>query len=679
MVRADRLLQFITQLQSEESAVQRRRLLLRYIRKMTEARFVALFLLKKEEQKLVLLAHSGRWPLLAEPSIADAKASTQPLSDNLTIPLHGLFGAILTVQGLVAIPDLWAEQQSLSQERALAWPEGRVLLSPVRENSATTGATGLLYIAFEANKENQRADVLQASETVAIVENEGDLLVCIALLSAYLVAYDEDGPAMSRARREKLVPYDELDRAMGQLLRNRRSEQQGTLPELLYSLSRITDLYEIGLVVGADIDIHELHQHILSALSQVVLAQGSCLLLYQAAQQRFLLAISQGIDLPYHLLTSSLDNREMERLALRGPGETVAPILLDGQRLLLVTLSYNCILLGVAALAISESDSLLDERSLLLSYLGNVAALILKNQELRTLEVQEAIEAERNRIARDLHDGPIQNVAHILHRLQNIEHMLEVQSSPVSEIIAEVKRTAQILDTSLRDLRHDVASLVPLALEEQGFTAALEALIDEYREHNPHLKLSFQANIPALQAPGLQGAVFRCIQEALSNIRKHSQAKQVSIRLQVVQNMLVVEIHDDGIGFLHHAVNERVLGNVPVALGERESGGQVSHFGLRSMEERVRSVGGILELESHVGTGTLLKAYFPLPQQVQFLTNREREILRYIAQGMTNSEIALKLTISRETVKSHIHHIMRKLHVHDRTHAAVLATRQGWL
>ena len=61
------------------------------------------------------------------------------------------------------------------------------------------------------------------------------------------------------------------------------------------------------------------------------------------------------------------------------------------------------------------------------------------------------------------------------------------------------------------------------------------------------------------------------------------------------------------------------------------------------------------------------------------LTNREREVLRLMAEGLTNRAIAEKLSVSTETIKSHVHHIMQKMHVNDRTQAAVLAARQQWL
>jgi DNA-binding NarL/FixJ family response regulator len=103
------------------------------------------------------------------------------------------------------------------------------------------------------------------------------------------------------------------------------------------------------------------------------------------------------------------------------------------------------------------------------------------------------------------------------------------------------------------------------------------------------------------------------------------------------------------------------------------------HMGLQTMEERIRQIGGVLEIHSAPGAGTTLKARFPLTQSSAILTEREREVLRLMVEGLTNRAISERLSISLETVKSHVHHIMQKMHVKDRTQAAVVATRQHWL
>jgi DNA-binding NarL/FixJ family response regulator len=97
------------------------------------------------------------------------------------------------------------------------------------------------------------------------------------------------------------------------------------------------------------------------------------------------------------------------------------------------------------------------------------------------------------------------------------------------------------------------------------------------------------------------------------------------------------------------------------------------------MRERVQEVGGSWDIQSGAQGGTIVKAQFPLATLPDVLTNRERDILRLIVAGMTNRAIARQLAISNDTVRSHIRHIILKMRVRDRTQAAVVATRRGWL
>jgi len=94
---------------------------------------------------------------------------------------------------------------------------------------------------------------------------------------------------------------------------------------------------------------------------------------------------------------------------------------------------------------------------------------------------------------------------------------------------------------------------------------------------------------------------------------------------------------------------------------------------------RVEQAGGVLDITSKLNAGTTIKAHFPLALSPLALTNREREVLRLLVDGATNRAIASTLSVSIETVKSHVHHIMQKLQVKDRTQAAVLATRKQWV
>ncbi len=281
---------------------------------------------------------------------------------------------------------------------------------------------------------------------------------------------------------------------------------------------------------------------------------------------------------------------------------------------------------------------------------------------VRTTEQQAAIDQERIRIARDIHDGPAQFIAHVLHKLEYIERILEKEPQAA---LREIERARQLLEESLKELRYRITSLIPVQLEEQGFDAALQGLLDEYAINEPTLKIFYDSEYSALVPPSLEVPTFRLIQEALNNVRKHAQATRVAIRIRLLNGLFVVEVSDNGMGF----DVERILHSADAA----------QHIGLRAMRDRVQQAGGMWTISSKPGEGTTVKARFPLTKPSNLLTNREREVLQLLIEGSTNRAIAEKLSVSIETIKSHVHHIMQKMQARDRTQVAVMATKQRWI
>ncbi len=281
---------------------------------------------------------------------------------------------------------------------------------------------------------------------------------------------------------------------------------------------------------------------------------------------------------------------------------------------------------------------------------------------------EELIERERSRIARDLHDGVAQQMAYVLHKLELIQLALEKQPPP--QVLPEVEKAHSVLQDCLNDLRHSITSLLPVQVEEQGFIAALKALIEEYSLEHTNMRIAYDIDEPHLLPSRLEAPIYRFIQEALNNVLKHARATDVTIRIRIVSGSLVVDVDDNGIGFQPEQVVSSV-GN-----RYRDAAGAL-HIGLSGMRERVQEAGGNWEIQSHPGRGTTVTSRFPLV--AARLTQRELDVLRLITEGLSNRQIAQRLAISSETVKTHLHHIMQKLQVRDRTQAAVLAARQGWI
>ena len=283
-------------------------------------------------------------------------------------------------------------------------------------------------------------------------------------------------------------------------------------------------------------------------------------------------------------------------------------------------------------------------------------------------ETQVAIDRERSRIARDLHDGAAQGITHAIHSLEFAQRMQEKQPEAAQRAIQQARDS---LLGSLNDLRHDISALLPAPLEQANFAEAARALLDNFSIQEPTITLRYEGVHIKHLPPSLEAPLYRFLQEALNNVRKHARASHVSVQIQSLPGLLVAQVSDDGVGFNV----EHMPGHSSHAVKNDTS----THFGLRAMQERIEQAGGVLDIASKPGTGTTIKARFPLALPPLSLTNREREVLRLLVDGATNRAIAGKLSVSIETVKSHVHHIMQKLQVKDRTQAAVLAARKQWV
>lgn len=314
-----------------------------------------------------------------------------------------------------------------------------------------------------------------------------------------------------------------------------------------------------------------------------------------------------------------------------------------------------------------DEDGLLFCAALLSAYMSpekqrpaprRIATAAIAQADMPDAIIAAAIEQERARIARDMHDGVVQQLAAVLQRLELARRVLETRPDAARRQLDEADL---LINESLGELRHAIASPVPLQLKDQELTAALHKLAWETTRAEPSLRVEVESPDLSLLPVTLEAVIYRLAQESLANARKHAQATRVVICVRLVRGLLVVEISDNGQGFASEA-----------------TASADEHLGLRMMRSRVQLAGGTWEAQSKRGAGTTIKARFPLssPLPAAMLTNREREVLRLLMQGLTNRAIAEKLSISAETVKSHLHHIMQKMQVHDRTQAAVTAARQ---
>jgi PAS domain S-box-containing protein len=208
-----------------------------------------------------------------------------------------------------------------------------------------------------------------------------------------------------------------------------------------------------------------------------------------------------------------------------------------------------------------------------------------KQLEEALLEIREA---ERRRIARDLHDVVLQDLSSVLQRLQ----ARQVESQTVcsgNELVVEI-------DTLRRATRGVRDSIYDLRLEgRQPFIRTIESLVELNRQLMPQceVKLSIEESSPSELPEAVGVELLRIVQEALANARRHSGAQCVEVRLEVDHSELGVEISDNGVGFDLAALR----------------GG----LGVQGMQERAVEFGGSVEITSGATRGTLVRIRAPLP------------------------------------------------------------------
>jgi PAS domain S-box-containing protein len=204
-----------------------------------------------------------------------------------------------------------------------------------------------------------------------------------------------------------------------------------------------------------------------------------------------------------------------------------------------------------------------------------------------------AIEAERNRIARDLHDGPIQGISATSLSLEAVKLMME--SGDVSEALETLRKICGELGEEAMNLRRIMSDLRPPVLEERGLIPAVRELCDRWRRELD-IPVSVMADPHSEVPDDVETLAYRVVQEALSNVAKHGAATKVEVRIEVRSGTLRVEVRDDGRGFDPENAREFLrLGKV----------------GLASMRERAELSGGTLTIKSSPGAGTVVMAMLP--------------------------------------------------------------------
>ncbi len=208
-------------------------------------------------------------------------------------------------------------------------------------------------------------------------------------------------------------------------------------------------------------------------------------------------------------------------------------------------------------------------------------------------QVFQIIEEERMRIARDMHDGPAQSMANLVLQAEVLERLLLRDPGAV---VAELIDFKSVVREALDETRRLIFDLRPMTLDDLGLVPTLRRYVKEYSEKSG-IVARFHLVGEERRLPGNYEAVlFRIIQEALTNARKHASAHGVDVTLTLQPHRAVAVVKDDGEGFDVTATEARQ--------------GRTRNLGLISMRERADLEKGALEIRSQLGKGTEVRVTF---------------------------------------------------------------------
>lgn len=428
------------------------------------------------------------------------------------------------------------------------------------------------------------------------------------------------------ARTEWTPSYGELDQLarafdeMASALQRREQEQAWARQQIQRQTARAEALARIANKLNAKLELESVLEAICEEISRAMHALATGVVVVQPGKADLFHIGGPGVDLRPRAHTRPPSTSQLEAAGERLDPLTLRVDLLGAAGLGLPRLYHA---LGARALVsaglvhegnvIGRLDLFVEERAqpgegelTLLKGIADEAALAITNARLYTaLRLEEraratllhqvigAQEEERRRIARELHDETSQSLTALLVGLDTIRIASQSDASRIDDHITNLK---SITEDMLANIHRLIADLRPSLLDDLGLVAAIE-WYGEQRLKPYGVSFRLEDEIGDLRLPHpVETTLFRIVQEGLTNILRHARASAVTVRLAQADDLILLEICDDGVGFDLQQ------------LESPDPGGR--GFGLRGMRERAAILGGVLELESSPGAGTTVRIRF---------------------------------------------------------------------
>ena len=254
---------------------------------------------------------------------------------------------------------------------------------------------------------------------------------------------------------------------------------------------------------------------------------------------------------------------------------------------------------------IEKADQLIGQVAVVVNYLTSDLKNVgeaLENARHRkefAIRIIEAQEEERKRLSRDIHDGPAQILANVLLRAGLIETVYAREGpEPAFQELSELKETVR---DALTEVRRIIYDLRPMALDDLGLIPTLKKYLTNIEALEKPIVITFQNNgEPQRFHTNIEVAVFRLVQESVTNAIKHGKSKDVWVKVEWLRDIMNISIRDNGNGFDKNEVRDK-------------------SFGLIGMRERIELLKGEMNINSTLGKGT--NVLFRIPLTGDFIEN----------------------------------------------------------
>lgn len=203
-------------------------------------------------------------------------------------------------------------------------------------------------------------------------------------------------------------------------------------------------------------------------------------------------------------------------------------------------------------------------------------------------------EEERKRVARDLHDDTVQSLIAIGQRIELAREAITEDSDTAREQLRELRK---MVTHTIHNVRQFSRDLRPTVLEDLGMVPALQYLVNELTQQGSiDITLEVEGKPDGLPSE-LEVAIYRIVQEALTNVRKHAQASHANVQARFLAGRVIITVKDNGVGFV---VPEETTDLV-----------KMGNLGLMGLRERTQLFGGQMEVTSEIDQGTTLRVVLP--------------------------------------------------------------------